>query len=64
MKPKVLPILEQCIEVGVRRGYNRAHKHDSSPDESRILECIESEIMSEIYQYFHIETYIEDHGIK
>lgn len=60
MKPKVLPILEQCIGAGVRRGYTRAHKHDPTPSESLILQTIESEIMSEIYQYFYIETYIDD----
>ena len=60
MKPKVFPILEQCISTGVCRGYARAHKHDPNPTETQIFQAIESEIMSEIYQYFYIETYIDD----
>jgi hypothetical protein len=44
MKPKVLPLIESCIETGVRLGYNRAHKHVENPHVESIVEHITTEI--------------------
>lgn len=55
MRPKTLPLLEQCIEVGVKRGWHRAHKHNDSPDEDTIINEIEHCVMSEIYEWFDFE---------
>lgn len=52
MKPKVRVILEQAIEQGVRRGYQRAFKHTDSPSEPHILTTIEDCVMDSIYDYF------------
>jgi len=52
MKPKIRVILELAIEEGVRRGYARAHKHVENPTEGAIIEHIEENVMSSIYEYF------------
>jgi len=57
MKPKIRVILELAIEEGVRRGYSRAHKHIENPSEGAIIEHIEENVMSAIYEYF---TFDED----
>ena len=45
-------ILEMAIEAGVRRGWQRAHKHVENPAECAIIIDIEEAVMSEIYEYF------------
>lgn len=55
MKPKIYPLLERCIEDGLRRGYRRAHKHVENPTEEAIFQEIESCIMGEIYEWFDFE---------
>ena len=52
MKPKFRVILEMAIEQCVARGYRRAFKHNDSPLEESILESIEDNVMSSIYEYF------------
>jgi archaeosine-15-forming tRNA-guanine transglycosylase len=52
MKPKFRVILEQAIEEGVRMGYRRAFKHVENPSEGAIIEHIEEQVMSSIYEYF------------
>jgi hypothetical protein len=55
MKPKFRVILEQAIGEGVRYGYRRAFKHNDSPNEGVIIESIEEQVMSSIYDYFDFE---------
>jgi len=55
MKPKFRVILEMAIEEGVRRGYHRAHKHVENPTEGVIIEQIEDNVMSSIYEYFDFD---------
>ena len=55
MKPKLLPLLEQCIEDGILRGYVRAFKHDSDPPEAHIRDTIYNCIMEEIHEWFEFE---------
>ena len=52
MRPKFRIILEQAIQEGVRRGYSRAYKHIDNPSEGAIVENIEEQVMSSIYEYF------------
>lgn len=52
MRPKFRIILEQAIQEGVRRGYSRAYKHIDNPSEGAIIENIEEQVMSSIYEYF------------
>jgi len=55
MKPKFRVILEMAIEEGVRRGYSRAHKHVENPTEGAIIQQIEDDVMSSIYEYFDFD---------
>ena len=52
MKAKTLVILEMAINVGVKRGWNRAHKHIENPNEGSIMAHLEECVMSEIHEYF------------
>jgi hypothetical protein len=52
MKAKTLVILELAINVGVKRGWNRAHKHIENPNEASICDNIEECVMTEIHEYF------------
>lgn len=52
MKPKFRPLLEQCIENGIRRGYYRAHKHVTDPNPEEIFNAIEEAIMGELFEWF------------
>lgn len=52
MKPNFLNVLEMAINQGVRRGYSRAYKHVENPTESVIIENIEEQVMSSIYEWF------------
>ena len=48
MKPKVIPLLEHCIETGIQRGWNRAFKHDDVPPEDMVRERIREAILREL----------------
>lgn len=52
MKPKILPVLEMCIENGLAYGYRRAFKHDDNPSEEFITNAIKDSIMHELYEWF------------
>jgi DNA polymerase III alpha subunit (gram-positive type) len=55
MKPRMMPVLEQCIENGVRLGWNRAHKNHDAPLPEYIQDCIEQSIWSELHEWFQFE---------
>ena len=55
MKPKILPVLEMCIENGLTYGYRRAFKHDDDPTEEQITQAIKDAIMHELYEWFDME---------
>lgn len=52
MKPKFFPVLDMCIENGIKLGYNRAHKHTETPTREQIEIQIYDAIMHEIYEWF------------
>lgn len=58
MKPKFHRVLEQCIETGIRLGWNRAHKHNDTPDEETIVNEIMIGIEHEIYEWFDFEEIV------
>jgi len=60
MKPKFRVILEQAIEEGVRRGYSRAFKHVETPTEGAIIESIEEQVMSSLYDYFDFDAEVTE----
>jgi len=55
MKPKFFPVLEQCIESGITRGYNRAFKHNDNPSEQEIIDNISKAIVEDIFEWFDID---------
>jgi len=55
MRPNYRAIIEECVEIGVRRGYRRAHKHTESPQEEAIFESIENCVMSELVERFFFD---------
>lgn len=55
MKPKTIPLLEQCIANGIILGQTRATKHNEHPTTAQIREAIERAIMEEIHEWFSFE---------
>ena len=56
MKPKILPVLEMCIENGLSYGYRREFKHTDDPTEDQITQAIKDAIMFELYEWFDMEN--------
>jgi hypothetical protein len=55
MKPKIIPLLESCIEDGLVLGFNRSHKHSTDPPEDEIFRHQANAIMDEIYERFEFK---------
>ena len=60
MRAKEYPLLEHAIETGVKRGWHRAHKHDSGPPDDHILNEIREAVLLEICEWFLFEDEVED----
>ena len=60
MRPKLIPVLEQCIENGTLLGYRRAFKHNDNPTEKEIVDKIGEAILSEIYEWFDFDDDYEN----
>lgn len=56
MKPKLIPLLERCIETGIELGWSRAFKHDDMPSEETIKTKVAEAIWSEIEDWFDFDT--------
>lgn len=56
MKPKLLPLIEMCVENGVRRGMQRAQKHVENPSDESIMTNIEECVISELYEWFYFDN--------
>lgn len=59
MKARCRELLIRCIEDGIKRGYNKAHKHTSTPSEDELIDQVEHYIWLEIDQFFDFEPYEE-----
>jgi hypothetical protein len=55
MKAKEYNLITQCVETGVMLGWNRAHKHDATPDPEAIRDAIEQAVLNEICEWFDFE---------
>jgi hypothetical protein len=55
MKAKEYNLITQCVETGVMLGWNRAHKHDATPDPEAIRDAIELAVLNEICEWFDFE---------
>jgi hypothetical protein len=53
-------LLRDAINIGIRRGYYRAHKHVDAPTEDALCESILTCVMGEIAEIAEIETETEE----
>lgn len=56
VRVKTYPVMAAAIEIGVSRGWRRAHKHVDKPEEYDILAAIENAIMEEIDERFEFDS--------
>jgi len=60
MKPKITPVLHQCIETGIKLGINRSRKYSEDQrlenlSDEYLEDAIYNAIMNEIYEWFDFE---------
>lgn len=55
MKPKLIPVLEDCIELGLKLGMNRAYKYHNDPPEDILLNEQQQAIMNQIFERFEFK---------
>lgn len=55
MKAKEYNLIVQCVESGVRLGWNRAHKHEEHPESESIQQAIQNAVMNEICEWFDFD---------
>jgi hypothetical protein len=56
MRIKIYQLIEQIVQTGTEAGYDRAHKHTDTPNESTIKQCIEQYIMQGFDEYFEFNN--------
>lgn len=52
MKPRLIPLLDQCIENGFAQGWRKAHKHTENPKEEFIREQVRIAIWDQLHEWF------------
>jgi hypothetical protein len=60
MKPKTYEVLMMCLENGLLSGWNRAHKHNTSPARDTIIAAQWEAVRTELFEWFDFER--EDNG--
>lgn len=55
MTPKFRNVLEHAIDIGIKRGHTRAHKHCDVPQDHVLFQYIEEAIWSELYEWFDFD---------
>jgi len=55
MRARTRIILSECIENGLRYGYNRAHKHVDQPSQETITQAMDKAIWNEIDERFSFD---------
>jgi hypothetical protein len=60
MKARLRVLLERCIEDGLQRGYDRAHKHVDVPSRCGMVESMDQAIWLEIDTYFNFTEDFEE----
>ena len=56
VRVKTYSLMQNAIEIGVTRGWRRAHKHTDTPDELCICDAIENAILEEIDERFEFDS--------
>lgn len=57
MKPKLLPLLQDCINDGLSLGYQRAFKHDDTATKEQICGAQFNAIFENIFERFDFEEF-------
>lgn len=52
MRANEYRLLDEAVEMGVTRGYNRAFKHTDAPTEEQIKDSIHNAVMGAICEWF------------
>lgn len=60
-EPRVSRLLNHVVELGVARGYHRAHKHVDSPTEQQLIDVITEYVINELHEWFNIDD--EDYRV-
>ena len=55
MKAKEYNLIAQCVENGVKLGWNRVNKYHENPDHETICDVIENAVLNEICEWFDFE---------
>lgn len=55
MRVKAYDVIRRCVEMGVRHGYRRAHKHTATPGEEHIFQQTEDAVLAEICEAFNFD---------
>ena len=55
LKVNTYAVLEECIEMGINGGWNKAHKHTDNPTEEQIKEELLRYIMLQICEKFEFD---------
>jgi hypothetical protein len=55
LRPKAYPLLVAALEEGTAHDVRRAYKHDPSPDQDYLAQCIVDEILGAIDERFDFE---------
>lgn len=57
MRVKEYPVLVQAVENGVTLGWNRAHKHDSEPNDETVMAAVREAVLNEICEAFDFDNH-------
>jgi hypothetical protein len=55
MKPNSYLLIERCIEVGLKGGWHKAHKHTDHPTPEQVWDTQLSCIMAKVTEWFLFE---------
>lgn len=55
LKPNIYAILDECIQIGIEAGWNKAYKYSDKPTEEEIKIQIQHYIMLEISEKFKFD---------
>lgn len=55
LKVNTYAVLDECVEIGIERGWNRAHKHIDNPTEEQIKEEILRYVMLQVSEKFKFD---------
>jgi hypothetical protein len=56
MKADAYKLLDECVDIGIIIGNNRAHKHENNPSMDTINHCIHTAVMQEICEWFNFDN--------